>query len=765
MYIVSKGIDIGNETIVVATPSGTTRYGNAVRNLNGGDGVDGDTLTVQTDSGTYAIGEFGSDRDSSTRPLIGPSAETDSDEDVMIAGIRTLLLDATDGQSSSGFEAVDLIGCVDRVSDVFTKLSRAERELDVAFKRVDPGMAVCYDAFGPSPTGLGVVISEGRAFATLAVEGIPVSTARIDYEDQWYDLADSVDAVDGEGPRSEWAQIRYGTLLADLAADVAGGAPSVGESTAVAIGGGAAPIEIPKPDADTIGEVLRTDVASTTIAETPAESPARGALVAVQDSEKQPGPVPAFAATDKYAPALADTGAAADAFDSAVDWRGSKSVSSGTESTSDLELSRAHRHRISLASTIDRLVDRFHEVDGTDQLEEFRAEVETAIADLETELADLERRASPEAAVDDLETSVVDIEEKVEEMAADIGALQAAIAGLDEDSFDNPDVADALGSAATDALQDDIDSVEEDLSSRIEGLWDEIDDINDRLVDVSGRINELPDIQGDLESTNESVRRLSGETADIRESIADLQRDIDAVDQQSATTDETQSIRSDIERISENLDQLRSEFRNVERVDPATVDQLQRDLDAIQETVVNHARRLEGVERTVSDLDDRIETAFQDTAKAEALSSLQGEVSQIGKNAAAATETANSAVEATDSLEDAAEALRDDTEQIRKMVDSLAESTVTRSEMEDSLVDLQDRIGHLESEQRALREQLSNQGAASRFTLQLIATGLASVGGLGAFLAFDLGLTAVSVAFLVLVTGPAAWLWLSASSR
>lgn len=757
----SKGIDIGTKTIVVATPSWTTRYRNAVQELDDSNAGNGESSTVRTDSGSYAIGEVGRDKDRPIRSLIGGSDEHGWGQDVITAGIETLLRDSTGHQPGSDFGEDNLIGYVDLDTDVFARLSRAETELDVSFKRVDPGMAVCYDVFGLTPSGLGIMISEGQAFATLAVEGIPVSTACIDYENQWYDVTDSADAVDGEGPRSTWARIRYGTLLGDLVVELAAGSPSLGESTAVAIGGKAAPVAIRERDADAIGEVLQTDIASVTIAETPEESPARGALVAVQESDEHPAPVPAFAATDGYASALADTGAAADAFASGVDRPNWEPGSATPVSNNDAKRTRAQRHRARLASTLDRLVDQMHDDGGTDQLDEFRDEIEAAIADLEADLADVEQQASREEAVTDLKASVTGIEEKVTDLETDIAEVRTATAGLDEDSLDDPDAAEALGSVATDALQDDIDSVEADLASRIGGLWDEIDDINDKLVNLSARVNELPDIEGDLESTDESVERLSGETADIRQSIVALQEDIEAIDQQAATTDEIQSIRSDFDRIVEQLDQLRSEFRNVDRVDPARVDQLQRDLDALRETVLNHARRLEGVERTVSDFDDRIDRAFQDTAKAETLASLQAEVSQIGKNASSAAETANSAAEATDSIGNTVENIQEEMDQLRKMVDSLAESTVTRSEMDDSLVDLEDRIANIEAEKQMFREQLSKQGVASTFTLQLIAAGLASVGGLGALLAFALGRTAFTVGFLVLVTGPAVWLWLS----
>jgi septal ring factor EnvC (AmiA/AmiB activator) len=759
---VTGGIDIRETAVVVATPDGTARHRNAIRRLDGDDGGVS-ALVFTTDSGRFAVGNAAEATGGDEDPA-GVLFGGDWESAVYAEATETLLAETGGGPSVGA----GVLGYVDYDPGVRGQLSGPRGAFDAV--PVDPGMAVCYDVFGVQPDGIGVALGDGVALATLAVAGTPVATATLGYRDRWYDVTDAAD-VGREGLRAEWARIRYEALLGDLASDLAATAPALDGPVALALGGAAAPTGLTEESARVVGDELRVALGPVTVAEAPDAAPARGALIAAENAGDRPGPVPAFAATGAYVPDLADTGAAADALGattnrrvatagpepartrSAESGRGAANttVTAGTQAVAAEDTRHAR-----IASALGRLVERIDAERTTEELGALRGEMEDAVDDLAADLEKLDAATASEAAVADLEAAVREVEANLDELETDVAEVQAVLAGLDaEASLDAPDVSDAVGSVAVDALENDIDAVEEDLSARIGGLWDEIDRVNDQLVDVSASVGELPDLEGDIESTKASVEELREETTEIRQSVADLRESVDSVRENAATAGDVDSVANDLAAVRRDLDRLESAFDEVDRTDPGRVDDLERDLDALRETVVDHARRLDGVERTASDLDDRIESAFRDTLKADALSSLQAEVSRIRTSASDAQEDASAAVKTATGHAESIDSLEEDVDQLRQMVDSIAGSSATRSEMDDSLADLEDRIGALEATRGGTGSLMGGK------MLQVLAVGLGSAGLLAAALAFQLEQVPFALGFFVFVVWPAAWLLLS----
>ena len=757
--MVPGGIDIARETAVVATADGTARHRNLIRRLDDGES-DGGPLTITTDGDQFAVGDAAGAADSEGAAVLfgdgwGP--------DVLGAAVGALLADAsaTAGPLPPG---EDRLGVVERDPATARQLS-ALREFDAV--PVDPGMAVCYDAFGEQPDGIGVAIGDGVAAAAVAVAGTPVAVASVDYEDRWDDVTGAGDRVAGDGIGAEWTRIKYEALLGRLGASLAAEAPALPDSVALAIGGSDAPVAVEHLDVGGLGEPLGVVVDPVPVAEPFEASPARGALLVAERAGDQPGPVPAFAATAAYVPGLADTGKAAEALGDAADRQMAATGTAGGPMDGDSEAATAAGGRgqersagttgeqppePAVAAAVGRLVDR---MEGTaDRLAAYQESVDETLGELADDIEAVREDAAPERALEELTASVQQLEAFLDELEADIEELQAAVTGLEDGTGDAPAVADALGSVAVDTLENDLDAVEEDLSARIEGIWAELDAVDDELVDLSAQVADLPDLADEVESTAASVGELRAETAELRESVAGLRESVASVEESAAMGDDVDALAEELAGLGTELDRLRTEFRELDRADPAAVEQLQADLDALRETVVDHAQRLEGVERTASDLDDRLESAFRDTAKADALSSLQAEVSRIREAASEAQEQAGSAVETTEQQADTIGTLEEDVDQLRQMVDSVAGSTVTRSELED----LEERVA-------ALEQAPGGQPSPAPFgrnALALLAVAIGSAGVLGAMLALTLGDDLVVAGFFLLVVGPAAWLLLTA---
>ena len=781
------GIDIGTETIIVATPSGTTRHRNAMRPVDDGERVDDATLTVRVGDSRYVIGDaagtVGGGDDTVERLFGGPRGERD--RDVAGSALDALLAGSAGANGDDSPDGGSVYGYVSRDPETLSELSQLAADRAVEVTPVDPGMAVCYDAFETPPDGLGVALGDGRAFAALAVGGVPVATATVAYRGRWYDVTDAVADLDGAGVRPAWNREQYVALFGELARELAAEAPALAGPVAVALGGVDTPVGLAAADLRRAGETLGAEIESVTAADTPDEAPARGALVATQPGARS-GPVPAFAATDAYAHGLVDIGAATDAFAGAVEGATeprsepareartrpapAAGVDSGIRDTTDTGAGGTHLPTDGVGWALHALVEH---LDGeTDRLRRLVEDLEETV---EAELAELEQQMAASQAVGELETAIERTEEGLEELDDDISEIRAVLAGLDEGTFEGSDGAlapgEAFESVAVDALQDDIESVETALSGRIETLWEEIDDIDARLVDLSARLGDLPELEDDLQSTSAAVEELSAGTRELRQSLTALQERIEAAEGQMATADDVESVAADLDRIEGDLDEVRTQLQEADWVEPAQLDAHGRDLDALRETVVDHAQRLEGVERTTSDLDDRLEQAFRNTAKAEALSSLQTEVSRIQTRLSSTDAAESGDVESLDARLDT---LQEEVDQLRKMVDSLAESTVTRSELDETTERLEgrltettdsldSRLADLEAQGRptARPEGTPTGDTDSRFMLQLLAIALATVCGLGALFAAELARMDIAVGFLALAAGPVAVLWLS----
>jgi pilus assembly protein FimV len=771
---VPGGIDIGAETVVVAAPDETTRHRNAIRVIEDRAAVEDSSLTFQHDGTHYAIGTAAEhagdgDGDHAVERLFGGQQDGD-----LVGRALEALLAAAAGRPRGTY------GCVDRDAAVLNAISDPTADREFELMPVDPGMAVCYEAFDPPPGGLGVVLGDGRAVGTLAVEGVPVATATVTYEDQWYDVTDAVEDVSTDSVRAAWNRGQYGAVLGVLATELAGRAPSVAGPLAVALGGSDAPRGLTAADLHLAGEALDVTVDAVTVADRPAETPARGALAAARVGERS-GPVPAFAATDEYARGRVDiegtTAALAGVVEDA-DAPESADVD-GTAGGGGTTAREGSRDESGVGPALAALAEQLDAETG--RLDRLFDEVDETVASVEADLADLERESPSGERVGELEATVDRTEETLGEVTDDIAEIQAVLAGLDDESFDGADASGAYESVAVDALQDDIESVESALSGRIETIWDEIDGIEDQLVDVSAQLGNLPELEDDIESTQSSVETLTEQTGQLRQSLATLQDRVDGTEERMATTDELASVSDELERVGGELEQVRTRLRDADWVEPAQLDAQARDLDALRETVLDHARRLEGVEQTTSDLDNRIEQTFRNTAKAEALSSLQAEVSRLRSNLSGETD-AGADTDALDDLDERVRALDERTralddrlsgaaeefDQLRSTVDSVAERAVTRSDLDEqtgaldartteALDDLDARLAALENG----RGQGDQTAVGSGFARLVLSVALVSAAGLGAMLALASDRPDVAAGFLLLVAGPAVLLWVT----
>lgn len=708
------------------------------------------------------------------------TGELDDTEDVV--GFVTL---NTETEGTGGLELTDIVS-----------------DLGYHVMPVDPGMAVSYDGFDGPPHGLGIFVGDGTALATLAVHGIPVATARVDYRDRWFDVSSAEAYLETDGPMAEWVGIQYETLLADLAIELAATAPGLDESIDVAVGGGDPPVGLEAEIERVLEEELGYDIGEVTVADSPADAPARGGLVVAQNRSETAPATPAFAADVGYAHDLVEVTDAVDSFAAVGGMRRAKTSASGqvaTDQVTDPETNghatvgeaatavaaeatreRFERHRDRLAKAHEILVERLDSEDPTGQLAKLRSDLEAEIERVRDATAAVEELADVEAGLEDLETSY-------EELQDDVLEIQGVLSGVSDDaSFEvSGDVPGGTESMAVDALQEDLADVQSSLSDRIDRVWEEVDDINDDLLDVKAGVGDIADIESDVHKTQDSIESLSGDIEDIERTITDLSSSIDDVDDRAASTDRVESIGREIDEVAEELGAIDDKLRNLDIADPEKLETVERDLSALQDSVVNQANRLEGVERMASDLDDRIERAFQDTAKAEAVSSVQADVSRMRNTVSSANEKATDAAETVDEVEQRIEALSDtvtsvesDLEGMRRRLDGVVESSATRSEVQDFDARLQKIEEDIDSEfarqEQRINEgladvdqrihQYAQRGIATREMVGAMAVGLAAGGATAAYLAWELGQEGVAtqeiaLGFALLMIGPGVYLF------
>jgi predicted nucleic acid-binding Zn-ribbon protein len=170
-------------------------------------------------------------------------------------------------------------------------------------------------------------------------------------------------------------------------------------------------------------------------------------------------------------------------------------------------------------------------------------------------------------------------------------------------------------------------------------------------------------------------------------------------------------------------------------------------------------------------LRERIETVYQNSAKSEALASVETEVARVRETAANAMERTNEMTETVSGLDETVSAHDEQLGMLSTNVDNLAGSAVTRPEMESDIRNVEERFEELESDLRtemdALRgmaeqdadvEPVEAGGNELVVTLQTVA--FVFLGILGAGLSFLSEFPLVGGAFLVFAIMPAVLSWL-----
>jgi len=794
------GIDVGARTVRVATPEGTRRYSNEIRRASDDTEADADEaegrVTVETDDGVYVVPAAADDGPTEDGDSLGRLFGGASEAPPGVRGdvARAFLAAAVD-DTDDGDDAAD--GALRYVADSAGSdpLAAAAADMAVTATPLDPGMAVCYDGLDSPATGVGVAVTGERAVATLSTAGVPVATATVPVDGDWYDLGDGTDGAGADELASDWRARQAEALFADLGAALARTAPATGGEVPVVVGGEAAPAGATGRLAVALGSELPFEVGSVTVVDDPERSLARGALVAANADDGIEPPLPAFAVDVSFVGALADFRVATDALgagaalsatagdDASLDGSGGDAASGGSgggavggagtvgalattgggvravdtapvaDSTNDvgadgdLDLQGAVAQTRADLATLDRrgamtargVSDLVERLDGAGTggadgaaVEALRADVEAfeerfsegALDDLEGDLgtelddlrsavdtleADLERldeEAATAAALAELEASVETLDEAVAAVEDDTEKIRGALAGLDEESdIEAPELSgEAVDALRADALQDEIDDLRAALDDRTEDVWEGVDDLDDRLVDVEATAGDVPDLESTVESTRNAVADLEDETATIRESVDELRSSLADVTADTPSTADVQAVEADVERLRADLDDLRAAFEGTERVDPATVEEIQTDLDGLRGTLISRADRLESIEGTTENLRERIETVYQNSAKSEALASVETEVARVRKTAAGAMERTN---EMTETVSDLDETVADHDEQLGMLstnVDNLAGSAVTRPEMESDIRRIEERLDDLESDLRTEME-------------------------------------------------------------
>jgi uncharacterized coiled-coil DUF342 family protein len=765
------GIDVGSRGVCVATPDGVTEYANGLRRHREADsetadgdgdgdelGADATAVEVETDDGTYVMDAADPDNREASERLFGTGQGARSGADTALpAAARTALAEAfleqvADPPDEGPLRYVTARGGADPLAAVATGLGYEGAALDA-------GMAVCYDVLDAPATGLGVAVTADRAVATLAAAGVPIATATVDLDDDWYDLA-GPGAAGGTAER--WLARQYETLFAELGADLAASAPAIDGAVPVVVGGsGAVGGEATDGRLDaSLTDGLPFDVAAVTVVDEPGNCLARGALTAAVADDGSESPLPAFAVDVPFVGELADFGTATEAFGRAARARptvdpddetategsevpGSRPVGvvAGTDNletpAEDLEgvvtrtrddLKTLERRGAMTARGLSDVVDRLDDAGDTDgeRLAALRADLDDlatqlpddrsvgalqheltdqidavgeSVTAVEADLEQLEETKATAATVTDLESSLQSLEEAVATLEDDIDAVRAAMTGVGEGDVEV--TGEGLGDLAVDAIQDDIDELRSEVSDRVDDVWSAVDDLEGRLVDVEATAGDLPDLESTVGSVRNGVADLEDQTADLRESLDSLRSDLKAAREETPSTEDINAVERDIARLSDNVDTLRTELRETEWVEPDTVDELQTDLEGLRQTLITRADRLESLEETTEDLRERIETVYENSAKSEALASLEAETARVRNSAGQAMERTN---EMSDTVDELDETVTDHAEQLGMLstnVDNLAGSSVTRPEMQSSIQEVEDRLDQLEADIRA----------------------------------------------------------------
>lgn len=797
------GIDVGTRTIHVATSQGASRYDNVIRRAGAGERDEPVEGAIRVESGdeVYVVATHDeTDRDDEdVGRLFGDRSQT-------LGGLRgdaveAFLAAAGDEEAAGNLRYVAREGDADPLAAVATGLGHDVADLNA-------GMAVIYDVMDAPATGLGIAVTSDQAVATLAAAGVPVATASIDIDGDWFDVAEDASGT-LNGPTGDWIARQYETLFGDLAAALATSSPALDDPVPAAVGGEAAPADNTGGLADALTSALPMRVGSVTVADDPDASLARGALIAAEADDGSETPLPTFVTPVSFVGTLADVRAASDAFGAGAR-RAVQAESSAGATDGDLEQVVA-RTRADLA-TLDRrgamtaqglsdLADRMESGSAGD-LESLRADFETlesrlpddaALESLERDLSDelgalretveaiearlesLDEAAASADAVADLEARLDSLDEVVTDLEDDAEKIRAAIAGLDADAdIDAPDVSsEGIDTLRADALQDELEDVETDLTERIEGIWSELDELDDRIVDLKATAGAVPDLESTVASTRDSVADLEDEIESLRKTVDSLRADLESVGEETPSVNDLRAVESDLDGLADDVESLQEEIDAADWVDPASVDRIESDLDALRQTLISRADRLETLEDTTENLSERIETIYQNSAKSEALSSLETETARVRQTAAEAMERTNEVTETVGQLGETVDAHDEQLGMLSTNVDNLAGSSVTRPEMEAAIDRVEDRLDEMESDirselnaVRALVEEAEpdiepvEEEANQSLIIILQTVAFVALGLFGALLAVQQGLILVASGFLVFSIIPGVLSWL-----
>ncbi|MEF8775101.1 MAG: hypothetical protein V5A43_01195 [Haloarculaceae archaeon] len=842
------GIDVGSQTVRVATPAGTTEYRNAIQRVDDADDAPGsaDDVVVERDGGAYVVGPVEVEQVGETAgPLFPRSGGNDRGDPAVRHEVLEAFLSAVRDESAGGSLRV-----VSWQAGAKDPLNAVGADLAGQAAALDPGIAVSYDALASPVTGIGIAIDEAMAVATFAVAGLPVATARVAVDDAWFDIAGGGDGGNGgdrtAGPGAAWRTRQYEGLIADLADELARTVPTMAEAVPVVVGGAAAPEDGLDVVRAALASPLPFEIAEITVSDGPASAVARGALVAAEADGGPPAepPLPPFGVDVPFVGVLADVSATTAALgeggrgpDSLARWTGSGAAAPGTtaadrathapsagedaarpsgngEEPVEVLVRRVSRTRAdvdtlerrgamtarglsdvvsqldaggaagadveALRADLDAIEARLPGEETLDSLEDgLDAELEAlqeSVDAIQSDLERLDQEAASTERVADLEASLDALESSLGAVEDDTDRLRAVLAGLETDSdIEAPDLApDEVEGLQAEALQDEIAALETRLEDRVEDLWDELDGVDDRLTELSAAAEDIPDLESTVTTVRNTVDDLESQTSDLAESVEALQADVDSMTDDSASAAELDALAQDVEHLRSALTSVRETFEGIDRVDPATVAGIEDDLDALRQTLITRAERLEDVEQTAATLSERIETIYENSAKSEALASVETEIARIRQTAADAMERTN---DMTETVSELGTSVDDHAEQLGMLstnVDNLAANSVTRPEMDAAIEDVDDRLRTLESELRSEVDDLSDlieearhsegPGPALEGNLQLVVTlqavALVAVGLLGAFLAFDAGFVLVAGGFLVFAIMPGVLSWL-----
>ncbi len=805
------GIDAGASTLVVATSEGTTSQRNAIVGVESATlESDDQGIVVETDDGTYAVGDAAFEAGDDPPRLLGGGDEPPGD--VVHQAVERFLSTYADEPGGLRYAERDP-GGADPLAAVATDLGYSVDE-------TDPGMAVCYDVLAAPVTGIGIAVLSDLAVATLAVGGVAVATARVDPTDDWYALDDvDGDQVGDEGMQPNWFAGRYETLVGDLAAELSEGAPIPDEAVPVAVGGDAAPKGIEDRITSALAAELPIEVGSVTLADRPALSLARGSLVAADADEEMPAATPVFAEEVPHEGGIADYGGAVTAIGGGVAraQATTKAVTDATRTdgktddalagveTDDIReaVASAHGDLATLerrgaqtvralsglirtieeetgdSEQLERLQDRLEsvalllvgrgevDVDRPEPLVEQVDTLQTATDDLQAELGKLEAATASADLGQSLKTSV-------EDLKTDVHHLQSVITSGEGDvDIDVPESGGGVDAIRLDTLEDDLGALDDRLSEQVESVWSELDDVSSELVDITATIEGVPGMEQTVQEVRTRLMDLNKEVDNIWEGIGKTENQIDALENRVATTKDVDAVQADLESVTGDLRALRSEFERAEWADPGRVDRIEANLEGLRETLGNQAERIQQLEREQSNLDDRIETVFQNSAKSEALASVQTEVSRVRQTANEAKTTSEELEEIVTDLQERLEPWQEELETISAHVDNLAGQSVTRQEMNSALDDLEYRVedietrvdtelGNIEGRVQQMIDDANLEGGNVEVPVVLLGIGLFLVGGMGAFLAMTVGqgYPLIAGGFLVLsaTLGLLAWL-------